>query len=237
MQERFHSMRFARAAVTVLGCSILVGCTSVKMTGTPRSGTEQLLLTGAWDSALCSVDFRPLGGRRAWLDSGYVSVVDKDWVLSSVRRTMLEQGVLLCGKKEDAQVVVELALGAYGTDERDCKAGLPQLGVVPTMFGTPAVTGASSNSALTLSETNKQDAVVKAALFAYDAKSGQMVWESGTITNVEALRDHFIMGTGPERRSSLPEVEQYPAEARSRLRERFWNWLGWHGETGGKTQR
>ena len=48
---------------------------------------------------------------------------------------MVEQGVLLSGKKEDAQVVVEVAMGAYGTDERDCKAGLPQLGMVPTMFG------------------------------------------------------------------------------------------------------
>ena len=217
-----------RTAAAVLGCWMVAGCTSVKMTGTPRSGTEQLMLTGAWDSALCSVDFSPLGGRRVFLDPGYVSVVDKDWVLSSVRRSMVEQGVLLSCKKEDAQVVVELALGAYGTDERDCKFGLPQLGVVPTVTGVPAVSGSSSSSALTVSQTNKQDAVVKAALFAYDAKSGQMVWESGTISNAEAVRDHFVMGAGPKRLSSLAEVEQYPAEAKSRLRRRFWKWLGWN---------
>ena len=229
MRERSGSKSFARAAAVVLGCGVLTGCTSVKMTGTPRSGTEQLLLTGAWDTALGSVDFRPLGGRKVYLDPGYVSVVDKDWVLSSVRRSMVQQGVLLSDKKEDAQVVVEMAMGAYGTDDRDCKAGLPQLGVTPTMFGAPAVSGSSSSSssALSFSQTNKQDAVVKAALFAYDAKSGQMVWESGTISNVEAVRDHFIMGAGPERRSSLPDVEQYPAEAQARVRRRFWNWLGW----------
>ena len=229
MQERSLSSALARAAAVILGCGLVAGCTSVKMTGTPRSGTEQLLLTGAWDSALCSVDFRSLAGRKVFLDPGYVSVVDKDWVLSSVRRSMVEQGVLLCGKKEDAQVVVEAALGAYGTDDRDCKAGLPSLGISPGMFGFPAVSGSSvsSGSALSFSQTNKQDAVVKAALFAYDAKSGHMVWESGTISNIEAVRDHFIMGAGPERRSSLPDVEQYPYEAQSRVRRRFWHWLGW----------
>lgn len=228
MQERSASNTIARAAAVILGCGLMAGCTSVKMTGTSRSGTEQLLLTGAWDTALCSVNFRPLAGQKAFLDPGYVSVVDKDWVLSSVRRSMVEQGVLLCGKKEDAQVVVEVAMGAYGTDDRQCQAGLPSLGVSPSILGVPAVTGSSSsNSSLSLSQTNKQDAVVKAALFAYDAKSGHMVWESGTISNVEAVRDQFIMGTGPERRSSLPDVEQYPYEAQSRVRRRFWHWVGW----------
>ena len=227
MQERSFPHALARLAAIILGCGVLAGCTSVKMTGTPRSGTEQLLLTGAWDSALCTVDFRPLAGQKAFLDPGYVSVVDKDWVLSSVRRSMVEQGVLLRGKKEDAQVIVEVALGAYGTDERSDQAGLPSMGIAPTMFGFPAVSGSSGNSSLSFSQTNKQDAVVKAALFAYDAKSGQMVWESGTISNIEAVRDHFIMGAGPERRSSLPDVEQYPYEAQSRVRKRFWHWLEW----------
>lgn len=232
MRERSGSRILARSTVAVAvvwGCCALAGCTSVKMTGTPRSGTEQLLLTGAWDSALCSVDFSPLAGQRVYLNPGYVSVVDKDWVLSSVRRSMVEQGVLLSDKREDAQAVVEVAMGAYGTDDRDCKAGLPQMSIFPSMFGVPSVSGtsSSSSSALSITQTNKQDAVVKAALFAYDAKSGQMVWGSGTISNVEAVRDHFIMGAGPERQSSLPEVEQYPAEAQTRVRRRFWRWLGW----------
>ena len=89
------------------------GCTSVKTTGTSRSGTEQLLLTGAWDSALCAVDFRPLAGARVYLDPQFVSVVDKDWVLSSIRRAMARQGVLLENSKDKAQLIVEPSFGAY----------------------------------------------------------------------------------------------------------------------------
>jgi hypothetical protein len=207
--------------------ALMCGCSSVKATGTSRSGTEQLLLTGAWDSALCTVDFRPLAGQKVYLDPQRVNVVDKDWVLSSTRRAMAEQGVLLENNKDHAQVIVEAALGAYGTDERNCWFGLPQIGVVPTVFGASLATPSGSSSstsatALALSQTNRQDAVVKAALFAYDAKSGRLVWESGPILNAQGVRDHFAVGTGPYRISSLQEVEQFPQEAQDRTRRRFW---------------
>ena len=42
---------------------------------------------------------------------------------------MAEQGVLLENNKDKAQVIVEAAFGAYGTDQRDCKTGLPGIGV------------------------------------------------------------------------------------------------------------
>ncbi len=219
-----------------LGALILVmatGCTSVKMTGTPRSGTEQLLLTGTWDAALMGVDFRPLTGSRVFLDAERVSVVDKDWIISSIRRTMAEQGVLLENNKDKAQVIVEAAFGAYGTDERQRKLGLPGIGIVPSLSGLSVGTTGSS-SALTFSETNQQDAVVKASLFAYEPKTGRMVWESGPILNAQGARDHFVIGSGPYRMSSRPEVEQFTAEAQGRTNQRFFHRLFgnlWGGST------
>src|SRR6516225_677330 len=97
------------------------GCTTVKMTGTPRSGSEQLLLTGAWDSALCRVDFSPLAGSKVFVDPERVTVVDRDWIITTIRRTLAEQGVLLENEKKNAQVILEVAVGAYGTDERNTK--------------------------------------------------------------------------------------------------------------------
>jgi hypothetical protein len=215
--------------VLALSAAMAGGCTSVKTTGTSRSGTEQLLLTGAWDSALCAVDFRPLAGARVYLDPQFVSVVDKDWVLSSIRRAMARQGVLLENSKDKAQLVVEPSFGAYGTDERNCTFGLSQLGLVPTFFGVAASSTAgsssSSSSALTPSQASKQDAVVKAALFAYDAHSGRMVWDSGPLLNAEGVRDHFFAGSGPFRNSSLAEVDRYPEEAQARSRRRLWGRL------------
>jgi hypothetical protein len=231
MQSDFTSRRPEWALALVLGATLAGGCTTVKTTGTSRSGTEQLLLTGAWDSALRTVDFRPMAGRRVFLDSQYVTVVDKDWIISSIRRAMAEQGVLLENDKSKAQVIVEAAVGAYGTDDRSCTAGLPQVSLVPSLLGTAVASGAnsstgsgsssSSSSALTLSQTTKQDAVVKAALFAYDAKSGEMVWESCPLLDAEGLRDHYVIGAGPYRNSSLTEVDQYPEEAQARTRRRL----------------
>jgi hypothetical protein len=215
--------------ILALAAALAGGCTSVKTTGTTRSGTEQLLLTGAWDSALCAVDFRPLAGARVYLDPQFVSVVDKDWVLSSIRRAMARQGVLLENSKDKAQVIVEPSFGAYGTDERNCTFGLSQLGFVPTFLGVAPTsstgTSSSSSSAMTPSQNSKQDAVVKAALFAYDAHSGRMVWDSGPLLNAEGVRDHFFAGSGPFRNSSLSEVDEYPEVAQARSRRRLWERL------------
>ena len=85
---------------------------------------------------------------------------------------MAEHGVLLENNKDKAQVIVEAAFGAYGTDERDRKVGLPGLSLAPSLTTGATVTSSGSSTSLTFSETNQQDAVVKASLFAYEAKSG-----------------------------------------------------------------
>jgi hypothetical protein len=192
------------------------------MTGTPRSGSEQLLLTGAWDSALCRVDFSPLAGSKVFVDPERVTVVDRDWIITTIRRTLAEQGVLLENEKKNAQVILEVAVGAYGTDERNTKSGLPQVGLVPSLSGA-SVVSSNSTSSLTFSEKNRQDAVVKSVMFAYEAKTGHLVWESGPMLDAEGLRDHFFFSSGPYRISSLPEVENYPGEAQSHTRRRLWH--------------
>ena len=101
--------RNANIGRTVRSLALLIlvlstGCTTIKMTGTARTGTEQLLLTGTWDSALAQVDFSSMSGTKVFLDSSHITVVDKDWIISSLRRTMAEQGLLLADSKDKAQI-------------------------------------------------------------------------------------------------------------------------------------
>ena len=208
MERNCAIKRWARATA-LLVFVVASGCTSVTVTGTPRTGTEQLLLTGTWDDALYHVDFSPLAGSRVFLDATYVTVADKDWIISSIRRTMAEQGVLLESNKEKAAVIVEAAFGAYGTDQRDRKFGLPGVSLTPSLTTGAAVTSGSSNS-LNLSETNQQDAVIKARLFAYEVKTGRLVWETAPLLNAQGVRDHFVIGSGPYRMSSRPEGPTVP---------------------------
>ncbi|HEX3450262.1 MAG TPA: DUF6655 family protein [Isosphaeraceae bacterium] len=227
MQRNCTIRRRARG-LALLGVVLVSGCTSVTVTGTPRTGSEQLLLTGTFDDAIYHVDFSPLTGSKVFLDTQYVTIVDKDWVISSIRRTMAEQGIMLENNKDKAEVIVEAAFGAYGTDQRDRKFGLPGISLTPSLTTGAAVTAAGTSNALNLSETNQQDAVVKARLYAYDAKTGRLVWETAPLLNAQGLRDHFVIGSGPYRLSSRPEVQQYPAESQSQTRKHLFHQLFGH---------
>lgn len=184
----------ARAlAAALLGLGISAGCGTVKMSGTARTGTEQLLLTNAWDSALQKVDFRPLTGVPVYLDTTNVNAVDQGWVVSSIRQAMLTQGVLLRAKPEQAQWIVEARVGAYGTDSYNWLVGVPQLSIPPTLTGVPTGTVPE----IPLIKKSNQQGVAKLALFAYDRASGQLVWNSGTMLATANAKDVYIGGVGP----------------------------------------
>lgn len=174
------------------------GCGTVKTTGTPRTGTEQLLLTNAWDSALQKVDFRPLTGVPVYLDTTNVTAVDQGWVVSSLRQAMLTQGVLLRTKPEQAQWVLEARVGAYGTDDYNWMIGVPQTSI-PMVAGL----GGGTIPKMPVIENSKQQAVAKLALFAYDRATGQIVWNSGTMLATANAKDVFVAGIGPIQSGSI----------------------------------
>ena len=185
--------KFVAAALAASLTSIVFGCGTVKTTGTARTGTEQILLTNAWDSALKKVDFRPLTGVPVFLDTSNVTAVDQGWVVSSLREALLTEGVLLRQKPEQAQWVVEARVGAYGTDESNLLIGVSQLSVPPTITGVP--TGAIPE--IPFIKKNEQTGVAKLAIFAYDRASGQLVWNSGTMIAVATAKTRHVFGVGP----------------------------------------
>ena len=150
--------------------------------------------------------------------------MDKDWVISSIRRTMAEQGVLLENNKDKAQVIVEAAFGAYGTDQRDCKTGLPGVGVTPSLTGP---VGRELRLRDVTDPFGDQPAGCRGqgGDVCLRGQNRQLVWESGPIMNAQGLRDHFVLGSGPYRLSSRPEVEQYPGESQGRARKRLFHRL------------
>ena len=169
------------------------GCGTVRNTNTVRSGTEQILLTGAFDQALRRIDFGPLGGAAVYFESKNIEAVDKGWVISSIREAMIVRGVRLVDKPEDASVVVEGRIGALGTDDYSFLIGVPQMTIPVTMVGLP--TGTIPEIALM--KKQDQHALSKLALFAYDKATGAVVWTSGTATGFANSKNMFIGGMGP----------------------------------------
>ncbi|WZO97206.1 DUF6655 family protein [Isosphaeraceae bacterium EP7] len=185
----------AMLKVTVLSFLGLfaAGCGTTKVTGTARSGTEQLLLTNAWDTAIQKVDFRPLTGVPVYLDTTNAMAQDQGWVVSSLRQAMLTQGVLLRAKPEQAQWIVEARVGAYGTDSYNWLVGVPQVTIPTTVTGMPAGTIPE----IPFIKKSDQQAVAKLALFAYDRGSGRVTWTSGTSLGTANAKDVYLGWIGP----------------------------------------
>ena len=185
--------------VTVVAALAAGGCGTTKTSGTVRTGTEQLLLTNAWDDAVRKIDFRPLAGMPIYLDTQYVAAVDQGWVVSSIRQAMLSQGVLLKAKPEQAQWVVEARVGAYGTDDYNWLVGIPQTTIPQTVTGMPSGTIPE----IPFIKKSDQHAVAKLALFAYDRGNGNYVWNSGTVLAHASAKDVYVGGIGPIQSGSI----------------------------------
>jgi hypothetical protein len=187
------SIGFRSIVTAIVMIPSLAGCGSTKMTSTPRTGTEQLLLTNAWDTALRKIDFSPLTGVPVYLDTQYVTAIDQGWVVSSLRQALLSQGVMLRAKPEQAQWVVEARVGAYGTDSYNFLVGIPQTTVPMTVTGMPAGTIPE----IPFIKKSHQEGVAKLALFAYDRATGQLVWKSGSSTATANAKEMYVGGVGP----------------------------------------
>lgn len=199
-----------RASIPALALvAAMSGCVNVttRSTNSARTGTEQLLMTGATDQAISSIDFSPLAGCSVFLNPA-TAATDADWINFSLRREMARQGVLLAPDKDKAQVVVESAIGAYGTDETGKSVSLPS-GFSIGMLPLPLPTGGGADDS-GFYRRQRQNSVVKLALFAYDASTRQMVWDSNTIIGQGDLDRKFLGTTNISRKTSEPELETYP---------------------------
>jgi hypothetical protein len=141
-----------------------------------------------------------LTGVPVYLDTSNINAsVDQGWIVSSIRQAMLQQGVLLRAKPEQAQWIVEPRVGAYGTDDYSLLIGIPQTTVPATLTGIPQGTIPE----IPLAKRSEQQAIAKLALFAYDRSSGQIVWNSGTVLDTASAKDVYVAGLGPIQSGSI----------------------------------
>lgn len=192
-------------ACTISSAMVGWGCGSTKMTGTARSGTEQLLLTNAWDRAIQQIDLRPMTGVPIFLDSANIQTADQGWVVSSLKQALLKQGALVREKREEAQWIVEARVGAYGTDESNFLVGVPESNIPATIPGIPA----GRIPEIPVVKKSSQQAVSKVALFAYDRASGQLVWSSGTVFGDANIKNVHVGGIGPIQSGTIKEGTEF----------------------------
>jgi hypothetical protein len=186
------------------------GCGTTKWSDSPRTATEQLLVSDAVDRAISEIDFSPLEECSVYLDTRFIATtLDQNYVTSTLRQHMLASGCVIKDKPEDADYVVEVRTGALGTNRNDVLLGvpatqLPNVGVLPT--------GVAAIPEIALSKRTSQQAVCKVAVFAYDRMSGEPVWQSGNRKVASSAKDTWLLGTGPFQRGNIYDGTSFAGE-------------------------
>jgi hypothetical protein len=184
------------------------------MTDTTRAASEMLLVSAAVDNAIGQIDCSSLNGRHVYLDVQYLDgTVDKGYVISSLRQHLLAHGVKLREERKESEIIVEARSGAVGTDRSSL-----------LLFGTPAmsvpvvVTGQPSQiPEIALIKRTDMKGVAKLALFAYERKSGEALWQSGLVEHRSTLKDFWLLGAGPFSSGSIKRRTELAGEELPRL--------------------
>lgn len=173
----------------------LVGCGTTRTTDTTRTATEQLLISDAIDRAVQEIDFQPLVGQSVFLDDSRLDdIVDRNYLVSTVRQHLLASGCILCDDRAEAEFIVEARVGAIGTDRSDLLFGIPATNVPQIL---PIQAGPQAIPEVPLAKRRDQRGIAKVSVFAYHRQTGMPVWQSGLAMEESSSNDVWILGAGP----------------------------------------
>jgi hypothetical protein len=202
--------------LALVGCLLLcLGCGTMKT----QQATEQLLLSRAVDESIARLDFRPLAGKKVYLDTAYVKpikgvgFVNADYIISSLRQQLFAAHCLVQEKLEEADYVVEARVGALGADGHEVIYGVPastQFSTAATLIpNTPVIPPIPE---IALAKRNHNLAAAKLAVFAYHRESRTPVWQSGIEVSRSRAKDVWVLGAGPYQSGSIYDKARFAGE-------------------------
>jgi hypothetical protein len=195
-------------AELLMSVLVTAGCGTTRMTDTQRTATEQLLVSHAVDQAVSAIDFRVLAGKPVFFDPQYLDgVVDRGYIVSSLRQQLLAAGCLLQEDRTKATYVVEVRSGGIGTNRHALLIGVPQMSVPALIPGQP-----SQIPEIPLAKKTDQEGIAKIAVFAYNRKSGQPVWQSGVVQAMSSSKDTWLLGAGPFQNGTIRKSTAFAGE-------------------------
>ncbi|MBL8871670.1 MAG: hypothetical protein JNK90_17975 [Planctomycetaceae bacterium] len=219
IETRKNTANFQSLWLVSLFCVWLVGCSSTK----GNVATEQLLMSDAVDRTVSDFDFTPLAGNKVFLDTAFIvpnrnpqQLINTDYVISAMRQQMIAAGCQLVTTRDEADVIAEARLGALGTDGQMIIYGVPEnsflsraASVLPNAPPMPSI------PEIALAKKDHKSAAAKLAVFAYDRKTLEPVWQSGLIQSESTALDTWVLGVGPFRRGTVEDAANIAA-SRSR---------------------
>lgn len=191
------SIRLLSALLLV---SALVACTTRRESNPQRTATEQLLISAAADRAAEELRLDLPQGSRVFVDSSNIEGLDAKYAVGVMRERVLELGGRLVPSRGDADVVVEVRMGALSIDESKFLLGIPEFSIpIPA---SDSVTFPE----LALFKRAERRGVAKFAGVGYDAKSGELLSVSGPQFGFShETRFGLLLFFSWERRDFIPE--------------------------------
>jgi hypothetical protein len=198
--------------------SSIIGCGRI----ISQKATDQLIAGDAVDRTVSQIDFRILTGKKVFLDTQFINktvpgvgFVTSEYMVSSVRQKMMCDGCLLQEKIDEADFVVEMRIGALGADGHEVIYGIPAnnyltiaASVVPT--APQAAAAIPSMPELSVGKKDDQMAAAKIALFAYNRRTREPIWQSGISESRSNVADRWYMGAGPFHKGNIYGTKKQP---------------------------
>lgn len=214
--KRSSGLRNCLAVRRILSAALVISAVAGCGTSIKRAATEQLLTSDAVDRTVAQFDFRDLSGKKVFLDTQYlgavkgVGFVNSAYIISSLRQQLTAARCLLQDKKDDADVIVEARVGALGLDSHDITYGLPASNALSTAASfVPTAPPIPTIPEISFAKKKDQLAAAKIAVFAYNRKTRQPVWQSGVNEAESTAKDTWVFGAGPFQRGSIYEGTQF----------------------------
>ena len=201
----------ARLGLLFVGTAGLAGCGTTRSTDTARTATEQLLISDAIDRAVQTVNVQSLSGQTVYLDDSRLGdVIDRNYLVSTLRQHLLASGCQLRAERDQADFVVEARAGAVGTDRNDLLFGIPSMNV-PQILPVQPMPAAIPE--VPFAKRRDQRGIAKIAVFAYHRETGMPVWQSGIAHQESSANDVWILGAGPFQRGTIYEGTEFAGKA------------------------
>ncbi len=200
--------RYLHAVMHALVSLIVIGC------GTTReyTATEQLVMSDAVDRSIGNIDFRPLAGRKVYLDTSYLrhvkgeGFVNSEYVTSALRQQIVASGCLMQDANQDADVIIEARIGTLGSDDHRVTFGVPENNSLSSAASLiPGAPNIPSIPEIAVARRQAREAAAKIAAFAYDRQTRRPIWQSGVNHSLATARDTWVLGVGPFQGGTIRE--------------------------------
>lgn len=181
-----HLTRHLLAAAGPL-CVGLAACATATETHPNRTATEQLLVSRAVERAAAEFSMALPSKARVYLDASAFRGEGSDYAASAVREALLAQGNPIATSRGDADVVVEVRLGALSIDKTQRVVGIPRLTVpVSSNFSTVTVPELSAYA------RRDRTGVAEFSAFAYEAATGRPIALGARFSGTAKIRSHTM---------------------------------------------